>query len=155
MSMVRTIILFCFIISYATVRCTILGNDSKNKVITPTPTFTTFLNGCLGEPINSDRDQKRNFLPDTVWTEIKGDTLIAHHHLIHNCCHRVSIAHEGIADTLIVRETFTGQTCRCICESDLDLTFGNISNGTYRLVILSTIESKTDTVFDKFVNVLY
>ena len=128
-------------------------SDSSPTDNHETVIFASAKEGCLAEKIDENRQTRTNFAPDSVWIETKNNSIIAHQHIIHNCCHRAVINDEASGKHLTVTTSLNGELCRCMCESDLDYTFGNLSRGTWSLTVLVLTDSKEDTVYTREVAV--
>jgi hypothetical protein len=97
------------------------------------------VSGCLTAVGESDATRfpappvSRNPAPPVTVTAVPGGALVVHE-LTHACCLRAQVTTSIAGSRAVVRETLTGNPCRCMCGSTLRTAVG-LPPGAWTVVV--------------------
>lgn len=101
-------------------------NYSQNTSFTE-PGFSYQISGCINL-----REDVRSFGGEFAQIAIDRNSVNIFHSANHNCCMNATIDKKISGNNLTITEHFYGEVCRCMCDSDINITI-MLSHGSYNL----------------------
>ncbi len=108
--------------------------------------------GCAEKATKADTkfpaEGEYNDYPDlTGNNEIKqeGDSIVYSRFVHHGCCRKAVVSTQQQANVITITEYWTGQICKCMCNSSIRAVIRKLPKGEYRVY---AIETGTDPVTD-------
>ncbi len=96
--------------------------------------FTYSIEGCAAGQAT------RNYIPTVekdlgLKISVSGNNAELTHVFEHNCCMELEVSESSVRNEIIIEEIFSGEKCRCTCQSTVRAAIGGLQPGNYDLKI--------------------